>query len=102
MKLIVREHVNSIAEPVKKVYNVVIDAVNNYGKIPASIGEAKGDLIIFRGAGDPVRVAAGNVNGRILVTDNTKECGWDIVPNSSASGFCRIASSTPRPRLPYP
>ena len=86
MKLIVREHIIAIAEPVKKVFNVTIDAINAYGKIPASIGMKKGDLIVFRGEGDPVRLAAGNVDGRILVTDHTSETGWSIVPNSSASG----------------
>ena len=28
MKLIVREHIIAIAEPVKKVFNVTIDAIN--------------------------------------------------------------------------
>lgn len=86
MKLIVREHIIAIAEPVKKVFNVTIDAINAYGKIPASIGIKKGDLIVFRGEGDPVRLPAGNVNGRILVTDDTTETGWAIIPNSSSSG----------------
>ena len=86
MKLIVREHITAIAEPIKKVYNVTIDAVNNFGKIPASIGEKKGDLIIFRGPGDPIRIPAGTIAGRILVTDPDSECGWSVVPNSSSSG----------------
>ena len=86
MKLIVREHINAVAEPVKKVINITIDAVNNFGKIPASIGMTKGDLIVFRGEGDPVRLAAGSVAGRILVTDPDAECGWSVQPNSSGSG----------------
>lgn len=86
MKLIVREHINAIAEPVKKVFNITIDAVNNFGKIPASIGMAKGDLIAFRGEGDPVRLAAGTIAGRILVTDPDAESGWSVQPNSSGSG----------------
>jgi len=86
MKLIVREHITAVAEPIKKVFNVTIDAVNNFGKIPMSIGIKKGDLIIFRGEGDPIRVPAGTVAGRILVTDPDSECGWSIVPNSSSSG----------------
>lgn len=86
MKLIVREHITAVAEPIKKVFNVTIDAVNNFGKIPMSIGIKKGDLIIFRGEGDPIRVPAGTVAGRILVTDPDSECGWSIVPNGSSSG----------------
>ena len=86
MKLIVREHVNAIAEPVKKVINITIDAVNNFGKIPASIGLTKGDLSVFRGEGDPVRLAAGSIAGRILVTDPDAEGGWSVQPNSSGSG----------------
>lgn len=86
MKLIVREHITAIAEPIKKVYNVTIDAVNNFGKIPASIGEKKGDLIIFRGPGDPIRIPAGTIAGRILVTDPDSECGWSVVPYSGAAG----------------
>ena len=86
MKLIVREHITAVAEPIKRVFNVTIDAVNNFGKIPMSIGEKKGDLIIFRGAGDPIRVPAGTVAGRILVTDPDSPYGWSIVPNSSSSG----------------
>lgn len=76
MKLIVREHRNIIAEPKKTVYKVYVDVVNSYNKIPAGIGLMKGDLIVFRGEGDPVRFSSGNVNGKTLVTDNTSPTGW--------------------------
>lgn len=76
MKLIVREQRNIIAEPKKTVYKVYVDVVNSYNKIPAGIGLMKGDLIVFRGEGDPVRFSSGNVNGKTLVTDNTSPTGW--------------------------
>lgn len=86
MKLIVREHVTAVAEPIKKVYNVTIDAVNNFQKIPASIGIKKGDIIIFRGSGDPIRLPVGNVAGRILTADPDAEGGASWQPPSGGSG----------------
>ena len=43
-------------------------------------------------------------NGNVLISNRASYIGSRRVkiPNSSVSGFCRIASSTPRPRLPYP
>ena len=55
MKLIVREHVNKIIEVEKKIFSVHIDALDSYGKISESIGQEKGDLIVFQGAGNPQR-----------------------------------------------
>lgn len=75
MKLIIREHINTIAEVEKRVYTVEVDAINNYNKIPASIGLMKGDIIVFRGAGDPVRLPSGSLAGRVLTTDPTSTTG---------------------------
>lgn len=86
MKLVVREFVTAVAEPIKKVYNVTIDAVNNFGKIPASIGLAKGDLIVFRGEGDPIRLPAGSVAGRVLTVNPDAEGGVDWQPGGGGSG----------------
>ena len=88
MKVIVRESVNHIATPQIKTYKVIIDALNSYNKIPQDIGLMKGDLIIFRGAGDPIRFASGNAAGKILLTDPTTESGWTLsVPAASAASI---------------
>ena len=86
MKLIVREHVTAVAEPIKKVFNITIDAVNNFAKIPMSIGLVKGDLIAFRGSGDPVRLPVGNVAGRVLTADPDAESGMSWQPPAGGSG----------------
>ena len=89
MKLIIRESVNAIAEPVKKIFQVRIDQ-DSFGKISRMIGLAKGDIIVFRGPGDPVRLEAGS-DGQVLVTDSTSELGvrWvdvdQIIPAASDS-----------------
>ena len=44
--------------------------------IPDSIGLAKGDIIVFRGEGDPVRFSAGTAVGKVMMTDPTSETGW--------------------------
>ena len=85
MKVIVREKVNAIATPEIKTFNITVDAIKR-DAIPGSIGLMKGDLIIFRGNGDPVRFPSGGVNGKILVTDNTTETGWALETNGSGSG----------------
>ena len=74
MKLIVREHINSITEVQKKTFNIVIEEIDNYGRIPKNIGLQKGDLLVYRGPGDIVRLQAGT-NGQILTADDTTETG---------------------------
>lgn len=86
MRVIVREKVNAIATPETKVYHVSVDTISNRDAIPSTIGLAKGDMIVFRGNGDPVRFPTENINGRIMVTDNTSDTGWSLIPNSSGSG----------------
>lgn len=73
MKLIIRESVNAIAEPVKKIFQVRIDQ-DSFGKISRMTGLAKGDIIVFRGPGDPVRLEAGS-DGQVMVADSTSELG---------------------------
>lgn len=48
------------------------------GSIPASIGDAKGDLIGFSAADTPVRIAAAASNGSVLTSDTTQTggVGW--------------------------
>lgn len=59
----------------KEVYRVsgpgTIDGVT---KIPKAIGQMKGDIIVFRGEGDPVRLPVGS-NGQVLVADSTAAAG---------------------------
>lgn len=86
MKLVVREHTNLIAEPVINKISVTINSIDSYGKIPSSIGLMKGDLIVFRGNGDPVRFPSGNANGKTLVTDNTSPTGWILGDGGGGGG----------------
>ena len=62
MSIEVVKIVNKVIQPiVKKIsVNVIKDGTNH---IPDSIGLAKGDLIVFRGEGDPVRFSAGTASG---------------------------------------
>ena len=74
MKLIVIEHIDSVAEPVKEYNNVYIDPTNGIQNISAELGLAKGDIIVFRGPGDAVRLPIGT-DGQILVADSTEPLG---------------------------
>lgn len=94
MKLIVREHRNFIAEPKKTVYKVYVDLVNSYNKIPASIGLMKGDIIIFRGEGDPVRFSAGNASGKTIVTDPASPTGWVLGEGGGGGGKAKLKNAS--------
>ena len=74
MKLIVIEHIDSVVEPVKEYNNVYIDPTNSIDQISAEVGLAKGDIIVFRGPGDPVRLQAGSA-GQILTADPSAPLG---------------------------
>ena len=50
------------------------DTIDGYTKIPKSIGQLKGDIIVFRGEGDPVRLPIGQ-DGQVLVADSSTETG---------------------------
>lgn len=86
MKVIVREKVNHIATPQTKIFKVVIDALNNSNKISTDIGLVKGDLIVFRGEGDPVRFSAGSASGKVMTTDPTTETGWTLTDGGGGGG----------------
>ena len=86
MSVNVIEQVTKIVKPAIGNKMIVVSQSGYGNNIPKSIGQAKGDLILFRGRGDPVRMQAGNVDGRILVTDSSSPTGWSIIPNSSSSG----------------
>ena len=72
MKLIVRERVNKIVEPIRKEYTVMLES--NANVIPSYIGETKGDIIVFKADRTPVRLPIGT-DGQVLVADSTTETG---------------------------
>ena len=85
MSIEVEQIVNKIVQPViKKTYvEVAKDGTNH---IPDSIGLAKGDLIVFRGEGDPVRFSAGTAVGKVMMTDPTSETGWVLGDGGGGGG----------------
>ena len=85
MKLIIREHTNSIASVKKKEYTVTINAINDYAKIGNNVGQMKGDVIVYRSAGDPTRLPVGT-NGQVLTADNTAPLGVKWTAGGSGGG----------------
>lgn len=85
MSIEVEQIVNKIVQPViKKTYvEVAKDGTNH---IPDSIGLAKGDIIVFRGEGDPVRFSAGTASGKVMMTDPTSETGWVLGDGGGGGG----------------
>lgn len=57
----------------KYVYEVDINQ-SNTNAIPLSIGLMKGDLLVYRGEGDLVRLPVGS-NGQVLTADDTAPLG---------------------------
>ena len=57
----------------KKVYEVGI-LTENANAIPITLGLAKGDILVYRGAGDIVRLQAGS-NGQVLTADSNSPLG---------------------------
>ena len=71
MRVVVTESTSNT----KKIYQVSgPETVDAFTKIPKSIGQLKGDIIVFRGEGDCVRLPIGN-DGQILMADSTTETG---------------------------
>lgn len=85
MSITVEQVVNKIVQPIiKKTYvEVAKDGTNH---IPDSIGLAKGDIIVFRGEGDPVRFSAGTAVGKVMMTDPTSETGWVLGDGGGGGG----------------
>ena len=63
-----------MVEVVQQVFQNVIDDDNPTSSIPMSIGMMKGDIIVFRGEGDPVRLPVGTA-GQVLTVDPDSELG---------------------------
>lgn len=57
----------------KYVYEVDIDA-SNPNSVPIGMGLMKGDLLVYRGEGDLVRLPVGT-DGQVLTADTTSELG---------------------------
>lgn len=73
MNLIVKEHANTIAKPTVKTYKVVVTP-SSYGCISTTIGLQKGDIIVFTGESDAVRLPVGE-DGQILTADSSTDTG---------------------------
>lgn len=86
MKLVIREEVAAIGEVRTSEYTVITNPVKEYYNISMNVGQAKGDLIVFRGPGNPVRFPAGSVNGKTLLTDNTSPTGWVLGDGGGGGG----------------
>lgn len=86
MKLVIKEEINLIGEVRTSSYTVLTNPVTEYNSIPMSIGQAKGDLIVFKGPGEPVRFSAGSANGKVPMTDNTSPTGWTLGDGGGGGG----------------
>lgn len=69
-----------------KEYRVEIDSTNPHYYLPANIGLAKGDLIVFKGESDPGRFSAGAVADKVMVTDPTSDTGWVLKAYGGGGG----------------
>lgn len=95
MRVVVREKINAIATPEIKTFTVVIEPITGRGKIPEGIGLMKGDVIVFRGEGDPVRFPSGNAAGKTLLTDPTSETGWVLGdPSEGSTAIATLHNAT--------
>ena len=54
--------------------NEVVVNPNAEGYIPLSMGLMKGDILVYRGEGDLVRLPVGS-DGQVLTADSTSELG---------------------------
>lgn len=74
MKIIVQEHINTIATPEVKEFHVEIEKTGSFNVIPAFIGLQKGDLLVYQGEGVVSRLPVG-ADGTVLTADSTSELG---------------------------
>lgn len=57
-----------------QMYQIVPEENSTSQWIPLSIGLMKGDILVYRGEGDLVRLPVGT-NGQVLTADSTTELG---------------------------
>ena len=74
MKLIVKEHVSAVVQPVVKTYHITVEAIDSINRIPRAIGLQKGDILVYQGQGVVKRLPVGT-NGQVLTADDTAELG---------------------------
>ncbi len=59
---------------VREVNQIVPDESNTNNSIPMGIGLMKGDLLVYQGEGNVVRLPVGT-NGQVLTADSSSELG---------------------------
>ena len=74
MKLIVKEHVSAVAEPVVKTFAITVEAIDSVNRIPIDVGLEKGDLLVYVGERQVVRLPVGT-DGQVLMADSTSQFG---------------------------
>ena len=74
MKLIVKEHVSAVVQPVVKTYHITVEAIDSINRIPISIGLQKGDILVYKGEGQIDRLPVGT-NGQVLTADSSAPLG---------------------------
>ena len=57
-----------------QMYQIIPEENSTSQWIPLSIGLMKGDILVYRGEGDLVRLPVGT-NGQVLTADSTTELG---------------------------
>ena len=57
-----------------QVFRIAPDEENISGSIPMSIGLMKGDILVYRGEGDVVRLPVGT-DGQVLTADSSSTLG---------------------------
>ena len=57
-----------------QVFRISPDEENVSGSIPMSIGLMKGDILVYRGEGDVVRLPVGT-DGQVLTADSSSALG---------------------------
>lgn len=74
MKLIVKEHINAVVQPIIKRFSIVTEATDSVNRIPLGIGLQKGDILVYEDVGKIHRLPVGN-DGQVLMADSTAELG---------------------------
>lgn len=74
MKLIVKEHVNAVVQPIVRKFQIVTEATDSVNRIPLTIGLQKGDILVYREYGKVERLPVGT-DGQILMADSSEPLG---------------------------
>ena len=74
MKLIVKEHVSAVVQPIIRKFTIVTEATDSVNRIPIGIGLQKGDILVYRESGKVERLPVGT-DGQILMADSSQPLG---------------------------